>query len=863
LAKVGDLPAPNPKAQRPRFLVLADGLDELAPLDPRFPDLVKDLALPGTVWVQAGRPEQGLTAAFDAPGCEAVFGPGGLPLMSPEDIREMLEQGLGLGRHALLRRDDEKPDGAIVNPFVDRVVTRAQGLPIYVHLLLEDLRRGHFTVNDEAKLPEGLIAYYDELLHRVGLSTVKHDLSMIVCLLAKAAEPVDAAGLAILVAGGVADAERLGYQEEIEKALRAGRALLRLAPTPDGAEGWTLYHQSFREYVAGRPATPERDLPATLPAPALAGLVRRAEDRLVQAAEWWQELPAGNLRNHMFRRGVPYALTWGGEKGLQAARGRLSHFAYLMARLESLPLADLTGLEVDYDSVLSRLSGPVRDGFRTWVAFVCERLHILFRGDECWPANRILLQLAHEHSDDSPVTRQAEAWVESGACKWKWLCRTNRRSRLPEQRQLAMVLTGHSIPPDRLAVSPKGMRAATTAFDYWNDRTFELFVWDLSTRTALASFAIHDFGLRTCECPLSVTDGGEVFLHGQPVVARDPVTGRLLLQDLSRWRTRSCTDHSKVGSSRWRAVGPTVVLEPFPVQSPPKETPLEPIVKEAPLPLGAVRFVVPTSGVREWVAGLGGYQEQAVYFVARDDALDETAVAEPEIGRFGSDDGLYHSGGMTFFVRTGGNLVIDGHEFEHTWDWGDYDPFKEATRICVAEAPDGVWTAVVDRGILTVESTNGEHWSASVVDQLLGGWASTELLCAGIAPGGQLAAVAVLNGYAEREVSLFQVAIVECSRNGSVIAHSGSSWAEVVAAAPAAAAVVWPYACFSGGFLCPFGCTIDLLAIFCQRPDGSPPELVARYHASYALSAVLACENGHPVLVDGRGDLIKLELKGG
>jgi hypothetical protein len=440
LAKVVDLPPSRPKAQRPRFLVFADGLDELAPLDPGFPDLVKDLALPGTVWMLAGRPEQGLTLAFDAPGCDAVFGPGGLPLMSPGDIREMLEVGLGLGRHALLTRDNEV-DGTIVNTFVDRVVDRAQGLPIYVHLLLEDMRQGHLSIADEEKLPAGLDAYYDQILSRIGLSTVRHDLSALVCYLARAAEPLDADAIAILVAGGPRIADDLGYRRRVADALRTGRSLLRLAPTNDGGDGWTLYHQSFREYVAGRPDTPTEQ--ALLPAPALGGLVHEAEYRLVRAAEWWADLPPGNLRNHAFRRGVQYALKWGGEEGLQAARARISDFAYLMARTGALPTAEITGLGADFVMILDRLSGPARDEFRDWEAFVRERSHILRRGTPQWPANRILLQLAIEHADDSIVTRQAEAWLAEGHCTWLWL-RNPRRVEHAAPNPCLQVFEGHT-----------------------------------------------------------------------------------------------------------------------------------------------------------------------------------------------------------------------------------------------------------------------------------------------------------------------------------------------------------------------------------------------------------------------------------
>jgi hypothetical protein len=61
------------------------------------------------------------------------------------------------------------------------------------------------------------------------------------------------------------------------------------------------------------------------------------------------------------------------------------------------------------------------DTLHQWATFARERAHILRRGNEYWPANRILLQLAMEHADDSPVTKAAEEWVAADHCDWTWL----------------------------------------------------------------------------------------------------------------------------------------------------------------------------------------------------------------------------------------------------------------------------------------------------------------------------------------------------------------------------------------------------------------------------------------------------------
>ena len=79
---------------------------------------------------------------------------------------------------------------------------------------------------------------------------------------------------------------------------------------------------------------------------------------------------------------------------------------------------------------------PVRGYFH-------EKAHILRVGNAGWPAYKILLQLAVEHADDSPLTLGAERWLAEERCDWTWL-RRNRRPPRAQANPCLGVLGGHS-----------------------------------------------------------------------------------------------------------------------------------------------------------------------------------------------------------------------------------------------------------------------------------------------------------------------------------------------------------------------------------------------------------------------------------
>src|SRR5262249_26769067 len=121
-----------------RILFLLDGLDEVAQHDGGFPKLVFDNRIEGVLWVCAGRGEGELGAQFKAAD-EGLF-PEGLPGLDKASSRAVLDLGCDRSIYALIRRDaEDTPAGGNVNPFLDELILRSAGLPLYLRLVVRDI----------------------------------------------------------------------------------------------------------------------------------------------------------------------------------------------------------------------------------------------------------------------------------------------------------------------------------------------------------------------------------------------------------------------------------------------------------------------------------------------------------------------------------------------------------------------------------------------------------------------------------------------------------------------------------------------------------------------------------------------------
>jgi WD40 repeat protein len=101
------------------------------------------------------------------------------------------------------------------------------------------------------------------------------------------------------------------------------------------------------------------------------------------------------------------------------------------------------GILEDYGLAFEKLPQQWKEKLKFWEAFFRERAHILRRGNDEWPAYKILLQLAMEHADDSPVTIGAEHYLAAGKVAWPWLRREQRLKHVGFDPCLT-VLEGHT-----------------------------------------------------------------------------------------------------------------------------------------------------------------------------------------------------------------------------------------------------------------------------------------------------------------------------------------------------------------------------------------------------------------------------------
>jgi DNA polymerase III delta prime subunit len=225
-----------------KVLFLVDGLDEIYRQEREFLNVPFMTIRERIVWVCAGRSEGDLEEVLRSRGAEWVF-PEGLPRLDEQATRAMLIEHLGRLKYALFERDEGER-----NRFIEAVADKSEGLPLYVRMVIEDLKAERLTVWDEDKLPEGLVAYYERLLERLRVSDVGTVLTPLFCLLAWAKEAVTERTMNFLLqTHHLAGTPRWG--ELFRRAFEHGHLMLQQRPTPENEAGWTIYHHSFRQHL--------------------------------------------------------------------------------------------------------------------------------------------------------------------------------------------------------------------------------------------------------------------------------------------------------------------------------------------------------------------------------------------------------------------------------------------------------------------------------------------------------------------------------------------------------------------------------------------------------------------------------------
>ena len=311
-----------------RLVLVLDSIDELPP-----PDLECVLALVSkpiddVVWLITARPSSSLSERFSESCAWFPFDDRGLPRLDKEAIRSLLiDSDI---KYAFLSEEQTE------NRFLETLVSKADGIPLYIQLVIAEIEQEDSSVYLERPetLPQGLSEYYRALLSRPGMDMdpAKCLLPEIISLLALIKSPAPEETIEDLLSDHNLRKDR-EWSDIFEDALGYGSALIRLGYVWEGESGWTLYHESFREFLLGEEHKSYRDKSKFAP------IMKGARRRVDALCHDWRTTDAGSYsRAYAIRYACKHFIESVNQDGVFEC---LTDLEYLEARLDPEAIYEL------------------------------------------------------------------------------------------------------------------------------------------------------------------------------------------------------------------------------------------------------------------------------------------------------------------------------------------------------------------------------------------------------------------------------------------------------------------------------------------------------------------------------------------
>ena len=430
------------------IVVLIDALDEANYQRQneivRFLSMCADKTPPWLRFLVTSRPEPEIVSAFQ------TLSPYVLDTARPENLRD-------LGDYLSARLSEITPEQKQV------ILDRSEGVFLYVRYVVDSVLGGQLSFQHLDDFPRGLGDVYQQYFQRQFGSELAFFEQKIAPLL----QPVLAAYEPLT----------LGYLkrhcgiEDDTGLFRLLNCLGSLFPASGQTETATLrpFHRSISDWICDR---------------SKAGIyvIAASDGHRVLAERGWQQFEQGPEKmDDYFLQWLPAHLL--ALRDDQRLVRLLKDFRYL---IEKTRRGMTERLQTDFRELPSRMTSN-RAELETEAAFFLEKAHILRRGNEEWPAHKILLQLAIEHADDSPLTVGAERWLTDNRCDWFWF---RRVPRLPHVQESACLATfeGHTY----------GVWGALALADgrllsWSSDKTLRL--WDSHSGACLTTLQGHTDGV--------------------------------------------------------------------------------------------------------------------------------------------------------------------------------------------------------------------------------------------------------------------------------------------------------------------------------------------------------------------------------
>ncbi|WP_207958443.1 ATP-binding protein [Caballeronia sp. SBC1] len=138
--------------------------------------------------------------------------------------------------------------------FVDLVTKRSEGLPLYVRYVVLDILAGRLVKLDGREpLPEGLTAYYRQLLKQQDIGVEQTLLTPVLCLIAIAKEPLSKEQILLRLRSYLS--ETASADDWFETVILKLSTMLRGGTDGQTGNSYSLYHHSLRQHLEEDAAT--------------------------------------------------------------------------------------------------------------------------------------------------------------------------------------------------------------------------------------------------------------------------------------------------------------------------------------------------------------------------------------------------------------------------------------------------------------------------------------------------------------------------------------------------------------------------------------------------------------------------------
>lgn len=230
------------------LIFLLDGLDELLSINPETLQLQELSKQPNILWILSGRSELEVHQKFHY--ADKLWNEDGeLPPLNKHAIRRLIEAECGNKKYNLYSLDWMDKDGEYQNDFVEALVKRSEGLPIYIHFVIEDIKENRLNFHDIHSLPQNLDVYYKTLMNRLKVNDLIDLTNRIFGILSWANEPLSFEDFYDILRDEYNKEMVEDWKDILTDALSYGNVVLRKVKNRYGKASWILYHETFRYFL--------------------------------------------------------------------------------------------------------------------------------------------------------------------------------------------------------------------------------------------------------------------------------------------------------------------------------------------------------------------------------------------------------------------------------------------------------------------------------------------------------------------------------------------------------------------------------------------------------------------------------------